>query len=82
MPDPIQHARQFVQSAFNRMGVHDAIEETALIRDGQYCGHRFQSGKISAVWFLEESEVKIFGANRQLLCVESLTSESELRRAA
>lgn len=83
MPDPIQRARQFVEAAFARMGSKNAIEESVMIRDGMYCGHRFACGNLSAVWFFEEAEVKIFGANHQLLCVESLDEQQEpLRRAA
>lgn len=82
MPDPIQRARQFVQSAFSTLGSPDAIEETVLIRDGLYCGHQFLSGKLSAVWFFEESEVKIFGPNRQLLSVQSLEPTADTYRRA
>lgn len=83
MPDPIQRARQFVESAFARMGVSAPLSETAMIAEGVYCGHRFSSGNLSAVWFFEEDQIKIFGANRQLLCVESLRDDDQpLRRAA
>ena len=83
MPDPIQRARQFVQTTFARLGAQGDIQEKALIRDGHYCGHQFSSGKLSAVWFFEESEVKVFGSDRQLLCVQSLdTTPQPYRRVA
>lgn len=83
MPDPIQRAREYVQSAFQGFGCSGDLEETALIREGVYCGHRFTTGPLSAVWFFEESEVKIFGTNKQLLCVQSLDSvDRQQRRAA
>ena len=59
------------------------MQETALIRDGHYCGHKFLSGKLSAVWFFEESEVKVYGPDRKLLWVESLEAAPEpYRRVA
>ena len=83
MPDPIQRARNFVQSVFASMGKEGEINETALIREGLYCGHRFSSGNLRAVWFFEENEIKIFGNGRQLIRVESLEQPSQpLRRAA
>lgn len=83
MPDPVQRARLYVQTAFSQLKVRDEIAETALIRDGLYCGHRFSAGNLSAVWFFEENEVKIFDEHRKLLRVESLQEEQPiLRRAA
>jgi len=45
-------------------------EETILVRGGVYCGRRFDSGDLHAIWFLEESQVKFYGPNgllRQVL---------------
>lgn len=65
------------------MGNKHDIDETVLIREGVYCGHRFSSGNLSAVWFFEEDQVKVYGANRQLLYVESLDDDMQpTRRAA
>lgn len=82
MPDPIRRAREFVQSTFASLGSHGPIQETALIRDGVYCGHQFASSKLTAVWFFEESEVKIFGADRQLLSVQCLEDATPTHRRA
>ena len=85
MPDPIEEAREFVRGAFANLGSRGELEETALIRNGQYCGHQFHAGGLNAVWFFEESEVKIFGPHRKLLLVESLDQPviaHEQRRAA
>ncbi len=84
MPDPVQRARLYVQTVFSQMKVSDEIAESALIRDGIYCGHRFSAGNLSAVWFFEENEVKIYDEDRKLLRVESLQEEQAmpLRRAA
>ncbi|MBW3598815.1 MAG: hypothetical protein KY475_16255 [Planctomycetes bacterium] len=33
--------------------------ETILIRDGYFCGRRFECDGFTAVWFVEENELKI-----------------------
>lgn len=38
----------------------DAIRESILIRDGLYCGRRFETSAGYAIWFVEENQVKIF----------------------
>ena len=53
-------------------GVDDKIvRETMLIREEFYVGRRFYAGSHSAVWFIEEDELKIFGPENELLCVLS-----------
>jgi hypothetical protein len=43
----------------------DSIRESILIRDGLYCGRRFETSAGYAIWFVEENQVKIFeGAGR------------------
>ena len=55
-------------------GIEATIErESILIRDGFFCGRRFQLGKFRAVWFIEEDQVKIYGADGSL--VEVLESD-------
>lgn len=43
----------------------DAVpfRESILIREGFYCGRRFEAEGWSAVWFLEEDQLKISGAS-------------------
>ena len=31
-----------------------------LIREGNYCGHRYRLENLEAVWFIEEDELKFF----------------------
>ena len=83
MPDHLQRTRTFVEQAFQKLDQTTTLplREAALIRDGQYCGHRFTSRELSAVWFFEEDQVKIYGSDRQLIQVESSTGERQ-RRAA
>lgn len=48
----------------------DAIlSESILIREGFYCGRRFNLGSHRAVWFLEEDELKIYTQGGDLECV-------------
>lgn len=58
--------------------------ESLLIRDGQYCGHRFRSGTLSAVWFHEEDQIKFHGKDGDLLMVvkPSETGTAVTTRAA
>jgi len=39
------------------------IRDSVLIRDGFYVGRRFQLGNFSAVWFMEQDEVKVRDAS-------------------
>jgi hypothetical protein len=62
------------------------IRETMLIRNGNYCGHKFQLGPFQAVWFIEEDELKFSGEKRQTVRTMTvsamLSAESEQSRAA
>ncbi len=49
------------------------LSESILIRDGFYCGRRFDLGSHRAVWFLEEDVLKIYSSQGELKCV--LTGE-------
>lgn len=75
-------------------GVDDAspMLETTLIRDGSYCGRRFSLSGYSAIWFIDEQQVKLYGQNGTLLqstssrtfClgIPAATEVEETRRAA
>ncbi len=45
------------------------FQESILICDGFYCGRRLDAGDYTAVWFLEEDELKISDAFGDLKCV-------------
>jgi hypothetical protein len=57
----------------------EAIEhESLLIRNGEYCGHRYQSEHLTAIWFLEENEIKFYdqaGHLLRVLCAERLAQQ-------
>ena len=63
--------RQLVQSQFAelRPDCQQIEQETLLIRDGQYCGHRYQGGGLTAVWFLEENQLKFYDTDGGVLQV-------------
>jgi hypothetical protein len=50
---------------------HPIRSESILIRDGFYCGRRFDLGSHRAVWFLEEDVLKIYTGKGELKCVLS-----------
>ena len=54
--------RSHVRGIFLQHGAsqEDPIQEAILIRDGFYCGRRFQCGELQAVWFVEEDQLKIY----------------------
>lgn len=54
--------RDRVRKILGQMGAdpEDHLSETVLIRDGHYCGRRFEIDGMSAVWFIEENQIKCF----------------------
>ncbi len=67
-------------------GTTDTLpHEAMLIRDGYFCGRRFTSDGLQAVWFIEENEVKFYDRDGAIVEVLELTAENvtgEPRRAA
>lgn len=63
--------RELVLQQFSQMHAGDAgIQgEAVLIRGGQYCGHRYQGVGVSAVWFLEEDQIKFYDESGKLFRV-------------
>ena len=78
--------RGFVRRSFDRFGanVSEAICESILIRDGHYCGRRFDCAGCYAVWFIEENEVKLYDRQGALLDTQQPAAEQfeRLRAAA
>jgi hypothetical protein len=75
--------RQLVQQQFAVISptAGPICEETLLIRNGQYCGHRYQSDGLSAVWFLEEDQVKIYHRDGHVLGVFCASDAVRKQRA-
>jgi hypothetical protein len=51
-----------------------SLHETILIRNGLYCGRKFQAEGFEVVWFVEEDEIKFFGPTGDLMQAGSAIS--------
>ncbi len=61
----VERVREIVQETFVRLGepAEQVPGEAMLIRDGFFCGRRFVSQQMEAVWFIEENEIKFYDAD-------------------
>ena len=75
--------RQLVQSHLTELAGNqgDITNETLLIRNGEYCGHRYHADAMSAIWFCEEGEIKIYGPNDGVIRAIKASDEGERRVA-
>jgi hypothetical protein len=55
--------------------------ESLLIRDGFFCGRKFELDGMQAVWFVEEHEVKIHDRDGKVLASDDV-GQLEHRNAA
>jgi len=82
----IQAIRRLVVDAFSRLQpTHNAEpREMILIRDGVYCGRRFDVPECYAVWTFDEDQLELFQADGSVLSVlENVsTVEPAIRKAA
>ncbi len=70
--------------------VHSPVRETILIRDGYYCGRKYQAEGYTLVWFQEEDQLKLFAPNGSLcwsktylhFLTPSATPSTGIQRAA
>jgi len=60
-----ESVRRLIAEVFRqlRLSDDDAPRQSLLIRDGNYCGRRFDADRGHALWFFEEDQVKVFGAD-------------------
>jgi hypothetical protein len=80
-----ERVRSLVSQAFAQLGQAECepMRETILIRDGYYCGRRFETDAAVAVWFVEENQVKVYQADGTLAQVlEPGTAVVSVRAAA
>ena len=84
--DRTERVRKLVDQQLQLLGSHcqEAPRETLLIRDGYFCGRRFDRDGYEAVWFEEERQIKFFDPHGVLLAVHEDASqlEPQTRRAA
>ncbi len=78
-----QHVRDLIRQMLVAKGARcDGIhEESLLIRDGAYCGHRISLDGFRAVWFVEEDQIKLFDPAGHLLTTLQPSAAAQLRAA-
>jgi len=76
--------RQRVAQTFADLGISsgDEFRESLLIRGGAYCGRKFEAAKGHAVWFVEEDQIKFYGADGRLAEVTDVEAPRPLERMA
>ncbi len=75
----VEAVREVVRSSFAELAPerHVTLTEHILIRENVYCGRRFRSNHLQAVWFIEEDEIKIYGPEHsvvRVLCASETVS--------
>jgi hypothetical protein len=66
----LQLIREKVAQAFSDAGLPpEELRETILIRNGCYCGRRFEVAEGHAIWFCEENQIKFYGPNGNVIRV-------------
>lgn len=64
----LEAIREIVSRTFAEYTSDDVeFSESVLIRDGFYCGRRFISDSIRAVWFAEDNVIKFYGKDGAFL---------------
>jgi hypothetical protein len=68
----IETIRDFIQNLFQQAGAeaNSPTHEALLIRDGYYCGRKFECDGLQAIWFIEEHQIKLYGQNGHLQSCE------------
>lgn len=82
---PVEKIRLAIAEQLIQLGVPatESLHETMLIRNGLFCGRKFQSEGYEVVWFIEEDELKFFSPRGELLKATSAIAfllEAEQRR--
>ena len=80
-----QTIRRLIGQTFQELGSPstDPPRETLLIRNGTYCGHLFRRDDLRAVWFIEENQLKFYGADGCLIrAVQPLIPQGQTHQKA
>lgn len=66
---PVEKIRAAIASQLCSFGAPaiESMHETMLIRNGLFCGRKFQCHGHEVVWFMEEDEIKFFSPCGDLL---------------
>jgi hypothetical protein len=64
----IETIREFIQQLFQQAGAEagSPTHEALLIRNGYYCGRKFERDGLQAIWFIEEHQIKLYGQQGHL----------------
>ena len=70
---PVEKIRLVIAEQLNQFGCEAAnsMGESILIRNGLFCGRKFQCAGYEVVWFIEEDEIKFFSPAGELLLATS-----------
>lgn len=70
-PRVLDRVRTTIRHTLNEIGADESthLQETILIRDGQYCGRRFLLDGLEAIWFVEEQQIKYYGRDGRVVKV-------------
>lgn len=84
---PVEKIRLAISEQLVQFGLQnvESLHETILIRNGLFCGRKFQGEGHEVVWFLEEDEIKFFSPCGDLLKATSAIAfmrDAEERRSA
>ncbi len=73
---PVEKIRLVIAEQLSSLGAQQtqSMGESILIRDGLFCGRKFQCEGYVVVWFIEEDEIKLFGPCGDLLKATSAIS--------
>ena len=76
--------RCVIQQHFTELANDDReiTSETLLVRGGEYCGHRYRTDDMAAIWFLEEHQIKFYSAAGRVLDTLDSTSLSKSQKDA
>lgn len=66
---PVEKMRHAIAEQLGQFGLQrlESLHETMLIRDGLFCGRKFQAENFVVVWFVEEDEIKFFNPGGELI---------------
>jgi|694.fasta_scaffold00106_26 hypothetical protein len=65
----VERVRQAIHEQLAQIAAQtvESIHETILIRNGLFCGRKFQWSGYEVIWFLEEDQIKFYGPCGNLL---------------